>query len=101
MHDFRELTRSRFRTDGSLAKGSMIRTVGSDLMLFSHAGNVDGTGSRWNMTIWAFRNSAESWTPAVQVEPDADILLHLAYSCLLQLSRWHRRLVAFQDLNLA
>ena len=37
------------------------------------------------MTVWASRDSAATWTSAVQVEPNADILLHLAYSCLLQL----------------
>ena len=72
---------------GSPAEGSLIRMNGSDLMLFSHAGNINGTGGRWNMTIWASHDSAATWSPVVQVEPDADTLLHLAYSCLLQLSQ--------------
>jgi hypothetical protein len=56
-------------------------------MLFSHPGDINGVGGRWNMTIWASRDSAATWSPVVQVEPDADILLHLAYSCLLQLNQ--------------
>ena len=71
---------------GSNAEGSMIRmhpphdphgtgTVGEDggLMLLSHAGNVNGTAGRWNMTIWSSTDSAATWIPAVQVEPDADV----------------------------
>eukprot|EP01052_Picozoa_sp_SAG31_P011498 SAG31_NODE_652_length_13181_cov_14.268155_7_plen_478_part_00 len=74
---------------GSNAEGAMIRLNGTDhsgLMLLSHAGDVNGTAGRWNMTIWSSNDSAATWTPAVQVEPDPDIALHQAYSTMLQLS---------------
>eukprot|EP00729_Bicosta_minor_P017666 gene17666-32989_t len=72
---------------GSNAEGSMIRMAnGSDQMLFSHGGDINGTGGRWNMTIWSSIDSATTWTPTVQVEPDASIALHLAYSCMVQLN---------------
>ena len=71
---------------GSNAEGAMIRMNGSDQMLFSHAGDVNGTIGRWNMTIWSSTDSAATWYPAVQVEPDATITLHLAYSTMVQLS---------------
>ena len=59
---------------------------GGGVMLLSHAGDVNGTAGRWNMTIWGSADSAATWTAAVQVEPDADIALHLACSSLLQRS---------------
>eukprot|EP01047_Picozoa_sp_COSAG01_P043652 COSAG01_NODE_3892_length_5578_cov_5.863296_5_plen_164_part_00 len=68
------------------AEGAMIRIKGSGLLLFSHAGDINGTGGRFNMTIWASNDSAATWRPILQVEPDADIALHQAYSTMLQLS---------------
>ena len=55
-------------------------------MLFSHGGDINGTGGRCNMTVWSSRDSAGTWAPAVQVEPDATIGLHTAYSTMVQVS---------------
>jgi hypothetical protein len=71
---------------GSNCEGAMIRLNSSDLMLFSHGGQVNGSGGRWNMTVWASRDSAATWEAAVQCEPDATTALHQAYSDMLQLS---------------
>ena len=79
---------------GSSAEGAMIRVNGSDLMLFSHGGDINGTGGRWNMTVWASWDSAGTWTSVEQVEPMgnvgdstvAKIALHTAYSSLVQVS---------------
>lgn len=52
---------------GSNAEGSMIRMAnGSDQMLFSHGGDINGTGGRWNMTIWSSIDSA--YVPAQHVQ---------------------------------
>jgi len=71
---------------GSNAEGAMIRLNHSDLMLFSHGGQVNGSGGRWNMTVWSSKDSAATWETAIQCEPDASITLHQAYSTMLQLS---------------
>ena len=67
----------------------MIRMNNSELMLFSHAGDVDGSAGRWNMTVWTSADSGATWAAAVQVEPvlkPHNVTLHTAYSALLQLS---------------
>ena len=72
----------------------MIRVNASDLMLFSHSGDINGSAGRWNMTVWASWDSAATWTPVEQVEPMGNvgnssvlkIALHTAYSSLVQVS---------------
>ena len=66
---------------GSNSEGAMIRMNNSDLMLFSHGGQVNGSAGRWN--VWASMDSAATWAPEVQCEPDATITLHQAYSTML------------------
>ena len=58
---------------GSNAEGAMIRVSNSELLLFSHSNDINGTANRWNMTVWASWDSAATWEPALQAEPDGDL----------------------------
>ena len=51
----------------------MIRVNNSDLLLFSHSNDINGTANRWNMTVWASWDSGATWEPALQAEPDGDL----------------------------
>eukprot|EP00660_Eupelagonema_oceanica_P019579 gene19579-biopygen17669 len=69
---------------GSNGEGALIRVGG--VLLFSHPGNIGGRANRWNLTVWASLDSAASWDPLMQVEPDTDISLHTAYSTLVAIN---------------
>lgn len=73
---------------GSSADGALLRlgSGSSGTLLFSHSNDINGTASRWNMTVWRSADSGASWTPIVQVEPDGNITLHTAYSALAELT---------------
>ena len=58
---------------GSNAEGAMIRVNNSDLLLFSHSNDINGTANRWNMTVWASWDSGATWEPALQAEPDGTL----------------------------
>ena len=58
---------------GSNAEGAMIRVNNSELLLFSHSNDINGTANRWNMTVWASWDSGATWQPALQAEPDGDL----------------------------
>ena len=72
---------------GSNAEGAMIRVNNSELLLFSHSNDINGTANRWNMTVWASADSGATWRAVEMVEAGLNRTalagLHVAYSALL------------------
>ena len=83
---------------GSSCEGSILRPVeGRNLLLFAHAGRVDGVYGRFNLSVWASRDSGASWHAFHMAEAGMNATqlraLHTAYSSMLPLNATHVALV--------